>query len=245
MINCECRNDSRKLLDSMRFPGRSGPAFSIYTFVKKTALLRWIKEQVNATIVTTRGILCMLALFASAYLFFSPVPALSALQNQSAPQRHSTSSLGAIAEARSSLANKNAEGAIQILSYYLQTRPQDSAARTLLGQAYASLGQNGRAEEEFRTVLQSAPDDFIALAALGELYLQAGQLEKAEPLLAHAAKASGGVPEIRIEWAVALARLRKYKEAQSALAGLSPPNDPDQRIRLHRLQASVALGLGG
>jgi Flp pilus assembly protein TadD len=151
----------------------------------------------------------MPALFASAYLFFSSAPALSALQNQSAPQRHSTSSVEAIAEARSSLANQNAEGAIQILSNYLQTRPQDSGARTLLGQAYASLGQNDRAEEQFRTVLQSAPDDSIALAALGELYLQVGQLEKAEPLLGHAAKASGGVPEIRIEWAVALARLRK------------------------------------
>jgi Flp pilus assembly protein TadD len=185
----------------------------------------------------------MPALFASAYLFFFPAPALSALQNQSAPQRHSTSS-AAIAEARSALANQNAAAAIQILSSYLQTRPQDSAARTLLGQAYASLGQNDRAEEEFRAVLQSAPDDSIALAALGELYLQAGQLEKAEPLLAHAAKASGGVPEIRIEWAVALARLRKYKEAQSALAGVSPPNDPDQRIQLHRLKGSVALGLG-
>jgi Flp pilus assembly protein TadD len=185
----------------------------------------------------------MPALFASAYLFFFPAPALSALQNQSAPQRHSTSS-AAIAEARSALANQNAAAAIQILSNYLQTKPQDSAARTLLGQAYASLGQNDRAEEEFRAVLQSAPDDSIALAALGELYLQAGQLEKAEPLLAHAAKASGGVPEIRIEWAVALARLRKYKEAQSALAGVSPPNDPDQRIQLHRLKGSVALGLG-
>jgi Flp pilus assembly protein TadD len=211
--------------------------------LRKRALLRWTQEQVNATIVTTRGILCMPALFASAYLFFFPAPALSALQNQSAPQRHSTSS-AAIAEARSALANQNAAAAIQILSNYLQTKPQDSAARTLLGQAYASLGQNDRAEEEFRAVLQSAPDDSIALAALGELYLQAGQLEKAEPLLAHAAKASGGVPEIRIEWAVALARLRKYKEAQSALAGVSPPNDPDQRIQLHRLKGSVALGLG-
>jgi Flp pilus assembly protein TadD len=186
----------------------------------------------------------MPAMFASAYLLFSSAPTLSSVQHQSVPQSHSASSVGAIAEARSALANQNAAGAIQILSNYLQTRPQDAAARTLLGQAYASLGQNDRAEEEFRTVLRSAPDDSIALAALGELYLQAGQLEKAEPLLAHAAKASGGVPQIRIEWAVALARLHKYKEAQSALAGVPPPNDPDQRVQLHRLKGSVALGLG-
>src|SRR5256885_16637936 len=41
-----------------------------------------------------------------------------------------------------------------------------------------------------------------------------------------------------------LARLHKYKEAQTALAGLSPPGDREERIGFHRLKASVALGLG-
>jgi len=186
----------------------------------------------------------MPALCASAYLFFLIAPNLCALQNPSPPQTHLATPPGPIADARSSLAHGNAQEAIEILSNYLQNRPQNSAAHTLLGQAYASIGQNDRAEEEFRTVLQSAPDDSIALAALGELYEQAGQPEKAEPLLARAAKASGGVPQIRIEWAVVLSRLHKYKEAQKALAGVSPPNDPDQRLGFHRLKASVALGLG-
>ena len=47
-----------------------------------------------------------------------------------------------------------------------------------------------------------------------------------------------------MEWAVVLARLHKYKEAQTALAGLSPPAKPEERIEFYRLKASVALGLG-
>ena len=51
-------------------------------------------------------------------------------------------------------------------------------------------------------------------------------------------------PQIRTEWAVVLAHLHKYKEAQGALAGLSPPSGREESIRFHRLKASVALGLG-
>ena len=114
----------------------------------------------------------------------------------------------------------------------------------MLGQAYASLGQNDRAVEEFNTVLQARPDDYIAQTALGEIYEGEGQPEKAEPLLAHAARDSRGNPHIRTEWAVVLVQLHKYREAQSALAGLSPPSGREERIGFHRLKASVAMGLG-
>jgi len=114
----------------------------------------------------------------------------------------------------------------------------------MLGQAYASDGQNDRAEEEFHAVVRIAPDNYVALAALGEIYERTGQLEKAEPMLSRAASLSHGVAGIRAEWAVVLVRLHKYKEAQGALAGLSPPADREERIAFHRLRASVALGLG-
>jgi Flp pilus assembly protein TadD len=113
----------------------------------------------------------------------------------------------------------------------------------LLGEAYSSRGQNDRAEQELQTVLQSRPDDYTALAALGEIYEREGQPEKAEPMLARAAKAGQGNPQIQIEWAVVLARLHRYKEAQSALARVSPPNPPQERLAFHRLKASVALGV--
>jgi tetratricopeptide (TPR) repeat protein len=186
-----------------------------------------------------RFVLCE---FASLLFCFAFTP--GAQQNQSTPQAHPPQLSGPLAEARASLSRGDAEDAIHILSSYLQTRPKDSAARILLGQAYSIARQNDRAEEEFQTILQSAPDDVTALAALGEIYERGGQLEKAEPMLAHAAKVSHGAPQIRMEWGVVLARLHKYKEAQSALAGLSPPNGTEQRIAFFRLKASVALGLG-
>jgi Flp pilus assembly protein TadD len=190
------------------------------------------------------GIFWRLVLSGCTSLLFCFALALGAQQNPSSPQTHPSQSSRVLDEARASLARGNAEGAIQILSSHLQTRPEDSAARTLLGQAYAIDGRNDRAEEELQTVLQSAPDDTTALATLGEIYERGGQLEKAEPMLAHAAKVSHGAPQIRMEWGIVLARLHKYEEAQSALAGLSPPSGREQRIAFLRLKASVALGLG-
>ncbi len=177
-------------------------------------------------------------------LLFCFTLTITGQQNQSSAQPQRLPFSGPLAEAQSSLAHGNAEEAIRILSGYLQTRPKDSGARILLGQAYAIAGENDRAEEEFQTVLQNTPENYVALAALGEIYEQTGLPEKAEPMLAHAAKASQGTPQIRTEWAVVLARLHKYKEAQTALAGLSPPGDREERIGFHRLKASVALGLG-
>jgi len=177
-------------------------------------------------------------------LIFFLAPTLAARQNQSSTQTHPPQSSGPIAEARSSLSRGDAEDAIRILLSYLQSRPKDAAARTLLGEAYSSGGQNDRAEGELQTVLQSAPDDYTALAALGEIYEREGRLDKAEPMLARAARANQGNPQIRTEWAVVLARLHRYKEAQSALAGVSPPTMPQERLAFHRLNASVALGLG-
>lgn len=169
---------------------------------------------------------------------------LSARQNQSSSQTLSRQSSGTLAKAQSALAQGNSEDAIRILSDYLQSSPADSTARTMLGQAYASLGQNDQAVEEFNTVLQAKPGDYIALTALGEIYEGEGKPQTAEPLLAHAATASGGNPHIRMEWAVVLVQLHKYAEAQGALAGLSPPSGREERIGFHRLRASIALGTG-
>lgn len=163
---------------------------------------------------------------------------------QSSSRADATNAVGPVAEARADLAHGQAEDAIRILTGYLETQPNEVDARILLGQAYAGAGQSDRAEEVFQTVLQASPENYVALAALGEIYERAGQSEKAEPLLAHAAEASKGVPEIRIEWAVVLVRLRRFKEAQGALTGLTPPRALDERVRYYRLNASVASGLG-
>ena len=190
------------------------------------------------------GILTRFALGAAALLLFSFTLTPGAQQNRASPQAPPPQVSEILAEAQSSLEHGNADEAIRILSEYLQTRPQDSAARTLRAEAFASIGQNERAEEELHGVLQIAPNDSIALAALGEIYERAGEPEKAEPLLANAAKINRDDPRIRMEWAVVLVHLHQYTEAQSALDGLSPPSARDERIAFHRLKASVALGLG-
>jgi Flp pilus assembly protein TadD len=171
-------------------------------------------------------------------------PKLDATQGQPVQQTNRDASSGPLAEAQASLSHGKPGEAIRILSSYLQTHPKDSTARIELGQAYATTGQNDRAEEEFQKILELAPENSIALAALGEIYDRTGQFEKAEQMLARAAKTSRGAPQIRLEWAVVLAHLHKYKEAESALAGLSTPGDREEQIGFHRLKASVALGLG-
>ena len=107
-----------------------------------------------------------------------------------------------------------------------------------------SRGRPSKRKDEFETILKTAPDNYVALAALGEIYDRNGQPDKAEPLLGRAVKASHGVPQIRIEWAVVLARLHEYQKAQSALKGCYRQVIARERIGFYRLKASVTLGLG-
>ncbi|HET7151148.1 MAG TPA: tetratricopeptide repeat protein, partial [Candidatus Acidoferrum sp.] len=167
-----------------------------------------------------------------------------ATHGQPAPQASRTQAPPALLQAQSALAHGDPEEAIRILSTHLQASPKDSSARLMLGQAYALSGQNDLAETELQKVIKSAPENYVALAALGEIYEQGGRLDKAEGMLARASRASHGEPEIRLEWAIALARLHRYKEAQTALVDLAPPKDVEKRIAFYRLKASVASGLG-
>jgi tetratricopeptide (TPR) repeat protein len=149
-----------------------------------------------------------------------------------------------LGEAQSAVKQGDPQKAIAILSSYLQAHPKDISARLLLGQAYATVGQNDQAKSELQLVLHSAPRNINALASLSEVYLHEGQLDQAETMLARAAKASGGATRLRMQWAVVLARLHKYKEAQTALSGLVPPSPSQERVAFYRLKASVASGLG-
>ena len=162
------------------------------------------------------------------------------LANRTSAQESSTS----LRAAQAALERGNPTEAVHVLSEYLPSHPNDTNAHLLLGQAFAQAGQPDRAVDELNKVLNLAPENYIAMTALAELYLDAGHPDKAEPLLAHAVKASHGVPQIRTEWAMALARLHEYQKAQSALAGVTPPREPEQQLAFHRLKASVALGLG-
>ena len=149
-----------------------------------------------------------------------------------------------IVEARSFLAAGNPARAIEVLSTHLRAHPRDTSARLLLAETYAFTRRADQAEQQYRAILKFAPDNYLALAGLGELYEREGNIEKAEPLLARAAKLSHGAPRIRTAWAAALARLHRYKDAAHALTGIAPTGSSEERISFHRLKASVAAGLG-
>lgn len=194
--------------------------------------------------MTARGKLQRGALCAVIFFYILSGPGCFATHGQSAPQASRTQAPPALLEAQSALAHGNPDEAIRILSTHLQASPKDSSARLMLAQAYALAGQIDLAEAELQKVIKSAPENYVALAALGEIYEQGGQLDKAEDMLARASKASHDEPEIRLEWAIVLARLHRYKEAQTGLAGLAPPTDVERRVAFYRLKASVASGLG-
>jgi Flp pilus assembly protein TadD len=148
-----------------------------------------------------------------------------------------------LVEAQSALDGNHPQKAIEILSPLLKVHPGDDSARLLLAEALAMLGRSGHAIEQYQIILKNSPNDYIALAGLGELYVSLGEVDKAEPLLAKAVAISHE-PELRIEWAQALARLHRFKEAKGALAEISTPPSTVQRISFFRLRAAIAEGLG-
>src|SRR6059058_5824545 len=165
-------------------------------------------------IVGSSELLCFLC-FVSLLVLGSTVGA--GAQEHPAPNGAQSSSV--IEHARSSLSAGNPAEAIRILSAYLQMHPRNTSARLLLGDAYILARQTDHAEEQYQTVLKLAPNNYLALAGLGEIYERAGNPEKAEPILARAAKASHGAPKVQTAWAEVLARLHRYGDASRVLAG--------------------------
>ena len=118
-----------------------------------------------------------------------------AAQGQASPHTSRKEAAPDLRKAQAALTHGDSQEAIRILSDHLQTQPGDSSARLMLGQAYAVVGQVDLAESELQTVLKMAPENYVALAALGEIYERTGQPEKAEAMLARAARAGHGRPE--------------------------------------------------
>lgn len=83
-----------------------------------------------------------------------------------------------------------------------------------------------------------------AMISQAQELLRQGRLEEAETLLARAAKLDPSSETTRLEWASVLGRLHRYNDAESALAGVTPPTPLSQRIAYYRLKASIDLGTG-
>jgi Flp pilus assembly protein TadD len=147
-------------------------------------------------------------------------------------------------QAQSALDSNHPQQAIDILSKHVTDHPADDSAHLLLAEAFTMIGRAKQAEEQYQIILKHAPDHYIALAGLGELYASMGDEEKAERLLAKAVKYSRHEPQLRIEWAQALARLHRFKEASNALTSVGAPTDTKARIDFFCLKAAISSGLG-
>ena len=170
------------------------------------------------------------------------LPLMLAQQNPAARARSSQVS-SQLVQAQSALVRGDAEQAVALLSSYVPSHPGDIPARLLLGQAYSLLGQNDDALAQFLAVLKKAPQNVPALASAGEIYLHQSNFEQAEPLLRRAVEAGARPKQVRIEWALSLTRLHRYKEAEHALVGVTAPTSREELVAFHRLKASIASGL--
>lgn len=169
-------------------------------------------------------------------VFVCQLPHAAALTSQDA-------GTSAVSKARAALESGHPDAAIRVLRSWLREREHDTTARVLLGNAYEEAGIFAQAQAQLQQAVKFAPDNPEALAALGALYDHSGDPEKAEPLLARAARISNN-SEARLAWAVVLAKLHRYHEAAVALRRTEPPEDPGRQIAYFRLRASVDLGNG-
>ena len=110
--------------------------------------------------------------------------------------------------------------------------------------AFALAAQQNPALAEAQAAVDKNPNDPQALLNLGALYDRTGQFERAEPVLQKALKAAPHSVAARMELAVCLARLHRYKEAAAILGPVQPPQSAQPALVYHRLKASIASGNG-
>lgn len=98
------------------------------------------------------------------------------------------------------------------------TAPTDAlnAALTDAGRLL-SEGRTGEAEQAYETILARAPGTPAALAQLGVLTLQRGDIERAEPLLAEAARRLPWVAALHLNLGTARRRLDRHEAALAPL----------------------------
>src|SRR5260370_37429982 len=97
---------------------------------------------------------------------------------------------------------------------------------------------------EAQAAVEKNPEDPQALLTLGSLYDRMGQFDKAEPVLQRAVRAAPELAAARMELAVCLARLHRYKDAAAALDPVAPPDGAPQLLLYRRMKAAIAPGTG-
>ena len=106
----------------------------------------------------------------------------------------------------------------------------------------AIAAQPNPALREAQAAVENNPNDAGSLLTLGSLYDRIGEFEKAAPVLQRAVKTDPNLAPARMELAICMARLHRYKEAAAALDPVAPPKSMPQLLLYRRLKAAIASG---
>ncbi len=110
--------------------------------------------------------------------------------------------------------------------------------------ALSAVAQQSSTLADAMAAVEKNPKDAQALLNLGSLYDRMGQFDKAAPILERAVKAAPQSSAARMELALCLARLHRFKEASGAIQHVQPPEGRPQLLLYYRLRASIASGNG-
>ena len=99
----------------------------------------------------------------------------------------------------------------------LALNPSFDQAWLGLGRAAFTLGENQEAADALRLALRLNPRNYLARRTLARVYWRQEQLEQAELELAQVVREHPAFAEARAEHGVALAKVRKYREALAEL----------------------------
>lgn len=116
-----------------------------------------------------------------------------------------------------------------------------------VAQQASELAKTGHVQDALELLEKSVvaqPMELEARLTLARLYAGNNEAGKAERTYREAIQRLPKHAEIRVEFALFLARERKYREAESVIRFVSLPLNPESRVRYFRLRASIASGLG-
>jgi putative PEP-CTERM system TPR-repeat lipoprotein len=128
------------------------------------------------------------------------------------------------------------------LSSWLETHPDDLAARRALAQIYLGAKKNAEARDEYAEILRQAPNDVASENNLAWLMSTLGQKDEALDHARHAAAAAPDAPNVLDTLGVILLEKGSAAEARDALEKAAKAAPTVAEIQFHLAQALEATG---
>jgi tetratricopeptide (TPR) repeat protein len=120
--------------------------------------------------------------------------------------------------ASSLLNNGQPQRCVDVCQAHLKTGRDETAARTLLAQAYVAMGQRDKAADELERLIAANPDDWTAYARLAAVLAPTARVEEIAQRLRRPVNARWDMVEITL--AQLLLGLGRLSEADTALSAL-------------------------